>query len=86
MTARAAVSWTRLPGVPQLSRMRLTFGDEETSSTTVPACAECGEYINAHPKRCAACQRVYYCGAACQRAHWPTHKAFCRLAAAVERR
>jgi hypothetical protein len=81
VTARAAISWEREPGVPQTSRMRLSLGDDGdiTSSTTVPACAQCNEYINAHPKRCAACQRVYYCAVTCQRAHWPTHKSFCRL-------
>ncbi len=27
--------------------------------------------------KCARCTRVYYCGAACQRAAWPAHKAEC---------
>lgn len=86
VTARAAVSWTRLPDVPQLSRWRLSLGDGGVlSSFAVPACAHCGEYINAdYPKRCAACQRVYYCGPDCQRAHWKAHKTFCRLVTALE--
>lgn len=82
VTARAAISWTRLPDVPQMSRMMLSLGEDGvSSSTTVPTCAQCSEYINEHPKRCAACQRVYYCAAPCQRAHWKTHKTFCRLVA-----
>lgn len=28
-------------------------------------------------KKCARCQTTYYCGAACQRKHWPTHKQTC---------
>ncbi|KAJ7685508.1 hypothetical protein DFH06DRAFT_1158696 [Mycena polygramma] len=26
---------------------------------------------------CAGCQRAFYCGARCQRLHWPTHKKVC---------
>lgn len=29
--------------------------------------------------RCSACQKVYYCNAACQKAHWNRHQLFCRL-------
>jgi hypothetical protein len=31
----------------------------------------------AKPKSCAACGVTAYCSAACQRAHWPTHKPDC---------
>jgi hypothetical protein len=33
-------------------------------------------------KKCAGCLRVYFCGPACIRTHWPAHKAECREAAA----
>lgn len=80
VTARAAISWTRLPSCVQTSRMRLTFGERLLSADTVPTCALCAQYINERPKRCGGCQRVYYCGPACQREHWASHKDFCRLA------
>ena len=32
-------------------------------------------------KKCSRCEVVFYCGAACQRAHWPAHKAACKAAA-----
>jgi len=30
---------------------------------------------------CSSCQRVAYCGPACQRTHWKAHKVACREAA-----
>ena len=33
--------------------------------------------------RCGRCQRIYYCNAACQRAHWKTHKARCFASASL---
>jgi ankyrin repeat protein len=37
---------------------------------------------NAGRKKCERCLRVYFCGSACIRAHWPAHKAECKVAAA----
>jgi ankyrin repeat protein len=35
-------------------------------------------------KKCAGCLKVFFCGPACIRAHWPAHKAECkRIAEAV---
>jgi hypothetical protein len=31
-------------------------------------------------KCCSRCHGIWYCGATCQRIHWPTHKATCRKA------
>ena len=48
-------------------------------------CAHCG---GADPKppatkllRCGRCKAVNFCSAACQRAHWPTHRGSCVAAA-----
>lgn len=30
------------------------------------------------PMTCGGCQKAYYCGAACQGSHWPTHKLKCK--------
>jgi ankyrin repeat protein len=35
-------------------------------------------------KKCAGCSEVYFCGAACIKAHWPAHKAECKRIAAVK--
>ena len=85
VTARAAVGWERVPGVAQLSRMILTLDQpgRPVTSYTVPSCAACGVRVDEHPRRCAACQRVYYCGRACQLAHWREHRALCRAAVAA---
>jgi hypothetical protein len=29
-------------------------------------------------KKCAGCLKVFFCGPACIRAHWPVHKAECK--------
>lgn len=84
VTARVAISWERIDGAQHLGRMVLSVDNGMvTSSATVPTCAHCGLYIDERPKRCAACQRVYYCDAACQRAHWRLHKTFCRTVVAA---
>ena len=36
-----------------------------------------GTYKQEQLTMCGRCRRVYYCGAVCQRAHWPEHKQFC---------
>ena len=43
-------------------------------------CAACGA-VGPAKKRCAACEDVHYCNAACQHAHWKEHRADCRVAA-----
>ncbi|XP_030644344.1 ankyrin repeat and MYND domain-containing protein 2-like [Chanos chanos] len=39
-------------------------------------CATCGE--RGADKRCSLCKMVIYCGSACQRLHWFTHKRICK--------
>jgi hypothetical protein len=58
---------------PGLSGMRLCVTDP--SKHNGPVCPLC-HAIN-DLKACGRCRRVYYCDAACQRAHWPRHKAEC---------
>ncbi|KZV66415.1 hypothetical protein PENSPDRAFT_654889 [Peniophora sp. CONT] len=43
--------------------------------TTDFGCAVCS---NPTTQRCTSCLTVRYCGKACQQAHWPEHKNFCR--------
>lgn len=38
-------------------------------------CGHCGA-VDA-PNRCGRCKQVYFCGEACQRAAWPSHKSVC---------
>ena len=82
VTARVAVSWTRVLGVQQLSRLRFTWTEGSVGSLALPSCAACARYLEGQRSRCVACQRVYYCDAVCQRAHWRQHKALCRAATA----
>jgi len=35
------------------------------------------------PKTCGGCERAFYCGAACQRAHWHAHKSKCKAEQAI---
>ena len=51
-------------------------------STTSCCADECGADGGASLKICKPCMRVRYCNAACQRNHWLTHKAACKLRAA----
>jgi hypothetical protein len=39
-------------------------------------CAACRKHASS--TRCARCRAVYYCGRACQKAHWKGHKAGCQ--------
>ena len=53
--------------------------------TTNSCCAECGEEEGGGGvslKTCKACMSVKYCNADCQKSHWATHKADCKLRAA----
>jgi hypothetical protein len=49
---------------------------------TAQCCAECGADGGASLKVCKSCMSVKYCGAACQKKHWSTHKRDCKLRAA----
>ena len=44
-------------------------------------CSACGKtgIANQDLKQCNGCKCVWYCGAACQKAHWKAHKKECKL-------
>eukprot|EP00798_Chlamydomonas_sp_ICE-L_P023361 gene23361-30621_t len=46
---------------------------------TVPSCENCSAVPSDTLLRCSSCREAYYCGAECQRSHWPNHKAQCKL-------
>jgi TPR repeat protein len=66
------------------AREALPNNDREGDATTISCCAECGkeEDGDLSLKTCKSCKAVKYCGAACQRKHWPKHKNECKQRAA----
>ena len=56
-----------------------TKDTKEKKGKKVRRCATClvEQTSSTKLKKCARCQDVYYCGATCQKIHWPTHKATC---------
>ncbi|XP_072552164.1 ubiquitin carboxyl-terminal hydrolase 19 isoform X2 [Salminus brasiliensis] len=53
----------------------------QVPSIPIPKCAACQKpplSDDEKLKRCTRCYRVGYCNQACQRNHWPSHKALCR--------
>ncbi len=60
--------------------MAPTVGDDAGPRSLTRSCARCG-VRRMELRKCSDC-RVCYCSPACQRAHWPEHKAACRAAAA----
>jgi hypothetical protein len=44
-------------------------------------CANCNSDA---ARRCSRCTTVYYCSAACQKEHWPSHRQICVAPAATE--
>ncbi len=44
-------------------------------------CGSCGAELTLETgNKCGSCVRIAYCGKACQKAHWPDHKAACLAA------
>jgi hypothetical protein len=76
---------------PQATATRKEFGTAADSSTHANAPTEETAYLqarthcanpgctNAGLKKCERCLKVYFCGRACIRAHWPAHKAECTM-------
>lgn len=42
------------------------------------ACASCTRALPVTADVCSSCREAFYCGPACQKAHWPQHKAACK--------
>lgn len=47
-------------------------------SASLKLCAACGTDMRECRRHlCSGCRAVYYCGRACQKAHWKTHRRIC---------
>jgi hypothetical protein len=61
---------------------RVDASSRHRAARAVRACAWCGVTAKASAqgklKECSSCRSVRYCGAACQKADWPAHKATCK--------
>ena len=57
-------------------------GDDACDAMSLRACAHCGA-TGIELRLCGRCRRTRYCGAVCQRAHWPAHKRECECAGAA---
>ena len=55
-----------------------TSEEAKESNTNHQNTCSCGQPSTL---RCSQCKSMYYCSKACQRQHWPAHKASCRKAA-----
>ena len=54
-----------------------TFIRNNGESCRYPTCGACSAITNGR-KKCGRCRQMY-CNRICQEAHWPEHKALCRL-------
>ena len=64
-------------GDEEAQREALQLASRLAGSKEAHQCAMCGKTRcddGTVLQRCATCKIVYYCGAACQKAHWPEHK------------
>jgi len=64
----------RLPSVNEAS------ADSAKESSDLRSCTACGANLK-QAQRCSRCKKVFYCDSACQRKHWPKHKATCQVVA-----
>ncbi|KXZ46684.1 hypothetical protein GPECTOR_41g648 [Gonium pectorale] len=84
--ARAAAASAELPA--PLTVAAAPLAARRLRMCANPRCTNFGRAAEADLglKKCAGCRAVRYCGAGCQRAHWPEHRTACvelRAAAAV---
>jgi hypothetical protein len=52
--------------------------DAKKAVSTVTQCDGCEQYIEGKKYKCSVCASATYCGAVCQRNHWPKHRATCK--------
>jgi hypothetical protein len=63
---------------------KTTLARKPSASSSIPKICGACRATTGSLKRCGKCQVVWYCGAACQTAHWKFHKAVCRAPSASE--
>jgi hypothetical protein len=66
-------------GAPAAELVRAKAANLAHDAALDGACAACA--APAARNRCSGCMTVFYCGPACAKAHWPTHKPLCAAAA-----
>jgi hypothetical protein len=71
---------TRKTAEDLLATVESGSGNERGLLSAPPQCAKC-EKVSVQLMRCARCNKVAYCGRACQVAHYKEHKAMCRATA-----
>lgn len=64
--------------IPEMGPLLVTtaeVGPNVPKESLATACDVCGKLES--DKFCGRCKKVRYCGASCQRSHWPQHKGAC---------
>jgi hypothetical protein len=81
-----------VPGPQGERNPRVSASPGRRAGDKVRECAQCKITAglleasgNSKLKDCSGCKTVRYCGKACQKAHWPAHKATCRRMQAAQR-
>jgi len=64
-----------------IARLAATYSLDKFDDVlpTGPTCAACGTSKPGEMKRCSRCRNEWYCGRACQVAHWKKHQKLCDL-------
>jgi ankyrin repeat protein len=70
-----------VPTAADISRMHGAPAEQTAYLQARTHCAN-PSCTNAGLKKCERCLQAYFCGSACIRAHWPSHKTECKAAAA----
>lgn len=74
------LSYRRCVDLMRSLQTRDATGDNlsDLMSASLKLCAECGTDMRMCKRAlCSGCRAVYYCGRACQKAHWKVHRHIC---------